>query len=344
VMPPPREPDAPTAYAKVLELEALPGALEDAADERGHALRKEFAQTLVRQADVLWDQGAQLAATNHYLWSLAFVPENAHAFERAQVDSSFLLNFIGRANRREFTESELAFGLISSIQVEADPVQRERMVAEFDAVRGSLPLQAESSVIAQVPVLREREEKRKREDERERERARKPVAEAAPVVAVAATALPAAPEVVPPVELDPKTKKKRVVTADPRELLGAATRDPVKAKELAEQGLAALRSGKRSEASSLFNQAIAYDHTNAAALSGLSDIYFDTGADQKAVVYAEKAVAASPANQSYRLKLGDAYFKVLRYQDALAQYEEAKKRGSTKADDRLARVKTKLGG
>ena len=80
------------------------------------------------------------------------------------------------------------------------------------------------------------------------------------------------------------------------------------------------------------------------ALMGLSDVYFDTGADQKAVVFAEKAVSASPANQGYRLKLGDAYFKVLRYQDALKQYEQAKKLGSTKADERISRVKTKLGG
>ena len=127
-------------------------------------------------------------------------------------------------------------------------------------------------------------------------------------------------------------------------MLGNAERDPAKAKQLAEQGQAALRAGRRNEASSLFNQAIAYDHTNAAALSGLSDIYFDTGADQKAVVYAEKAVNASPANQTYRLKLGDAYYKVLRYNDALAQYEEAKKRGSTKAEERITKVKAKLGG
>jgi predicted Zn-dependent protease len=76
---------------------------------------------------------------------------------------------------------------------------------------------------------------------------------------------------------------------------------------------------------------------------GLSDIAFDTGADTKAVNYAEKAVEASPGNQTYRLKLGDAYFKVLRYREALAQYEEAKKKGSGKADERIARVKAKLG-
>ncbi len=77
---------------------------------------------------------------------------------------------------------------------------------------------------------------------------------------------------------------------------------------------------------------------------GLSDVYFDTGSEQKAVVYAEKAVAAAPTNSSYRLKLGDAYFKVLRYKDALEQYEQAKKLGSSRADDRIAKVKARTGG
>ncbi|HWB77600.1 MAG TPA: serine/threonine-protein kinase [Nannocystaceae bacterium] len=340
VMPPPSTPKADTAFSKVIELEKTGGTSEEAADDRAATLRSEFSGTLVRQADVLWDQGAQLAATNHYLWALAFDPANEHAFERAQVDSSFLLNFIARAKEQKFTQSELAFGLITSIQVESDPEEQARMIAELDEVGDALPEAAKTSVIEQVPVLREREQAR----ERERTRERKPVDE--PVVAVAAPSIPPPPDapIVADAAVDPKTKKKRTTSADPRELLGTAERDPTKAKDLAEQGLAALRAGRRSEASSLFNQAIAFDHTNAAALSGLSDIYFDTGADQKAVVYAEKAVKASPANQTYRLKLGDAYYKVLRYNDALAQYEEAKKRGSSKADERITKVKAKLGG
>ena len=55
-------------------------------------------------------------------------------------------------------------------------------------------------------------------------------------------------------------------------------------------------------------------------------------------------MAASPQNQNYRLKLGDAYFKVLRYKDALEQYEQAKKMGSSKADARIAKVQAKVGG
>ena len=60
----------------------------------------------------------------------------------------------------------------------------------------------------------------------------------------------------------------------------------------------------------MFNQAIGYNHRNAAALMGLSDIYFDTGSKHKAVLYAERAVGAAATNKTYRLKLGDAYFLV----------------------------------
>lgn len=139
-------------------------------------------------------------------------------------------------------------------------------------------------------------------------------------------------------------KTRRTRTQDPTELLGQAERNPEQATELAEQGLAALRAGQRSKASSLFNQAISFDRKNAKALMGLSDVYFDTGKSQKALEYAERAVRASPANQSYRLKLGDAYFKVLRYRDALEQYEKAKAKGSKRAQARIDKVHAKTGG
>ena len=52
----------------------------------------------------------------------------------------------------------------------------------------------------------------------------------------------------------------------------------------------------------------------------------------------------APNNGSYRLKLGDAYYNALRYRDALLQYEKAQELGDAKAAQRIAKVKTKLGG
>jgi tetratricopeptide (TPR) repeat protein len=138
------------------------------------------------------------------------------------------------------------------------------------------------------------------------------------------------------------SKKKKSGKDD--EKLGANQANPAKAAELAEQGMAALNAGRRSEATNLFNQSISYDSRNAMSLMGLSDIYFDTGSSQKALLYAEKAVQAAPKNANYRIKLGDAYFKVLRYRDALDEYKKAKAYGSTKADDRIAKAEAKIGG
>ena len=50
------------------------------------------------------------------------------------------------------------------------------------------------------------------------------------------------------------------------------------------------------------------------------------------------------ALREYLLRLGDAYFKVFRYTDAQLRYERAAELGHPKADERLARVRAKLGG
>jgi tetratricopeptide (TPR) repeat protein len=76
---------------------------------------------------------------------------------------------------------------------------------------------------------------------------------------------------------------------------------------------------------------------------GLSDIHFDRGAFDRAVKFANQAVRAEPKNGDYRLRLGDAYFKVLRYNDARRSYEKADEYGNKKAKDRIKRVREKTG-
>ena len=83
--------------------------------------------------------------------------------------------------------------------------------------------------------------------------------------------------------------------------------------------------------------------TMRAAGSHVLDVYFDTGRPQQAVTYAERAVRTSPSASRYRLKLGDALFKVLRYQEALSEYREANKLGSKRAASRIEKVNAKLG-
>ncbi|HRI09146.1 MAG TPA: tetratricopeptide repeat protein, partial [Nannocystaceae bacterium] len=132
--------------------------------------------------------------------------------------------------------------------------------------------------------------------------------------------------------------------SDPPEIKRTATpRDPKQSRKLAADAARALASGNRKEAESLFHQALAHDNRNGAALIGLSDIHFDRSEYTQAVSYAEKAVQASPRNGGYRIRLGDAYFKLLRYADAQGEYEVAKQLGNHEADERLAKVKARLG-
>ena len=116
-------------------------------------------------------------------------------------------------------------------------------------------------------------------------------------------------------------------------------RDTKQSAFFAKNARSALASGERKEAESLFHQALDYDDRNAAALIGLSDLEFDRGEYQRAADYAKKAVAVTPKNGSYHLRLGDAYFKLLRYSDARTTYQRAKDLGVPEADARLKKLK-----
>lgn len=350
----PPAPEAPTAFARVLDLEALPGAADALGDERGDELRTEFAGTLIKQGDELWDHGARDLARHYYFYSLLFDDSNAYALERSGTSPSLLATYAERARNGEFNDSDKILASLAAAEVEQDPAAKEEKLAAANQVLDEA--EDESAIVlaqsdASAALLRKRRAKRSRAQDPERGAGTEEPKEATPEAAIPPDPVEEAVEVEPESAPTPKSgkggggrkAKKKIKFNTGVDLTGAA-RDPEKAAALASEGKAALRSGRRSEASRLFNQAISYDRKNGTALMGLSDIYFDTGQNSKAVIYAEKAVKASPANKSYRLKLGDAYFKVLRYKDALTQYEEAKKRGAKKADARISRVKAKLGG
>lgn len=76
---------------------------------------------------------------------------------------------------------------------------------------------------------------------------------------------------------------------------------------------------------------------------GLADVHFERAEHGKAVTYAEKAIRVAPRHAGYRLKLGDAYFKVLRYEDARTQYTKASELGHSAAQTRLHKLDQKVG-
>ena len=353
VYPPNSDPQAPTAFQKVVELEALEGSADAAGEERATELREEFSDTLTVLGDRYWEvPEARGFAREYYAMALLFDPEDEQARERSGLTPAMLADFQDRAARGEFTQAELSAARWLDVLAEDDKTVAAQKADELLAMElaaakeepasaGSLLVQSRAldaargagiAVKAPAPFgeAPEVEEPEVEEPEVEPEVIEdEPVAEVGP-----------GPK---HVGKKPSSGRKRG-TGDDDEELGGATRDPDKAAELAEQGMAALSAGRRSEASGLFNQAISYDHRNAMALMGLSQVYFDTGSNQKAVLYAEKGVKAAPKNSNYRIQLGDAYFKVLRYRDALEQYQKAKDLGSSRADSRIDKAKDKIGG
>lgn len=126
-----------------------------------------------------------------------------------------------------------------------------------------------------------------------------------------------------------------IATADARP---SAARDPAAAVKLVEKADAAYKSGKRSTARRLLDEALALDEGSAEALIGLSNLSFDSGKFSSAASYARRAVNLAPRNADYRLRLGDAYFKLEQNDRARAQYERAAKLGHPFAARRIERL------
>lgn len=359
VVPTASRPDDPTAYMKVLELEDVEGPAETAADERAVELRRRFATSLVDSADQMWDQGAKPVARQYYLYALTFDDTNEHAFARLDLPLVALSKFRKDARSGNFGEGQKIFASLAAAAAEQNPEKKETLTADaeqaLEATPDALSL-ADAAAIAEAAEGSNIAARVQRRVKRGAGAEVPPEPEAIPDPfedlqddgedpeltiedpEVEETPVPQTPK--PKAKFKPKPRQEQ----DAGTLLGKAKRDPEKAADLAAQGMKALKGGQRQKAVSLFNQAIAYDRRNAKALMGLSDVYFDTGSNRKAVTYAEKAVAAAPNSGGYRIRLGDAYFKQLRYKDAKEQYERAKSLGSSRADQRLAKVSAKVGG
>ena len=87
------------------------------------------------------------------------------------------------------------------------------------------------------------------------------------------------------------------------------------------------------------------DSTNAVAVGGLAEVAFEHARYSEALDYARRASRLAPQIPKYLVVMGDAYFKLLRYDEAHASYQKA--RALAPKDDgiksRLDRVQAKLG-
>jgi hypothetical protein len=327
VAPPPDDPTAPTAYQKVLALEALEGSAEALADERALDLRLRFSTGLLALGDKYWDV-ARPFSIEYYIWARTFDPDNERAVRRSGLSMGNFVAFQQRAASGTWGPEELrAIGLAGAL-AEDDPTRRQSRV-ELALADGPRSLRDEVALDEQLRGAGIRIPPRRRHPEPPPPQppAPDPVDELMPVPLPDDSTLPA----------DQRPGKPG------RPPLSRNRRDPKRAQALAGEGADALRAGRRGDAESLFHQAISYDNRNVRALMGLSDVYFDTGAKQKSVQYAELAVEASPLSRASNLKLGDAYYNVLRYRDALRHYKKAQDLGETSAQGRIDKVTARIG-
>jgi serine/threonine protein kinase len=357
----PEEAPEESALRSVLALESLGGAVAGLASERAAELRRDFADTLIRLGDRYYDvEGARYFAIEYYLWARTFDPENRHAIERSLLDDTRFGVFLHNAGAGDFTATERQLMELASALAEDNTAKRDARITAVTAkmpemLRDRLALRSvtleseagihiarrvsatkppEFSAIAPPPTLDTAADTDTATDtDADTDTG---TGEPSPTTL---EPLPA-PQPGPVIEPNPASKSAKVGGAA---VNGKTKRDPPRAIQLAQEGQLALAGGRRSDAESLFNQALSYDNRNATALMGLSDIAFDTGKRQRALDFAAQAVEASPRSKAYQLKLGDAYFALLRYREALRHYELAKGLGEPNADGRIAKVKAKLG-
>lgn len=104
VYPPVEEPDAPTAYRCVLDLEQLP---EDAGRRAAEQLRSQFADTLTRLGDEYWEHpSGQTFAVDYYIQALLFDATRERARERAVITPGELIVLRLKAANGGFTRAE----------------------------------------------------------------------------------------------------------------------------------------------------------------------------------------------------------------------------------------------
>jgi tetratricopeptide (TPR) repeat protein len=324
VYPPLDDPAQATAYSRTLALEHIEGPARRAARAQAAMLRKEFSMALTELADAYSPRaGGAAFAAEFYAGAVLFDPDNAHARERSLLTAAQLAALQTRVERQEFGTAELLAGASMAALAEPDATQRRRKVQRLQARRSGAP----ASTMASLDEL---------------------VGNTAAVRHAAADPAPepsgadARPEGPPPTD-DDTTPPNRGDDGPGKTSGPADPSDSRAASALAKQGLAAIRAHQLDAAESLLHRAVAEDRNNPTALGGLATLYFELGRYADAVTYARRAVRAAPKRASHHMTLGDAYFKVLRYDDARKAYQEAQRLGAADAQRRLDRVDAKLG-
>jgi tetratricopeptide (TPR) repeat protein len=122
-------------------------------------------------------------------------------------------------------------------------------------------------------------------------------------------------------------------------------RDRVASGKAAAEGASALARGDLAWAQAAFNRAVRADASNPDAVAGLAEVAFENSRYTEALDYGRRAARLQPKSPKHHIIVGDAYFKLLRYDEAKAAYQRAQT--ITPTDEgikaRIGRVKAKIG-
>jgi tetratricopeptide (TPR) repeat protein len=114
-----------------------------------------------------------------------------------------------------------------------------------------------------------------------------------------------------------KTGKKRALDDD------KTPRDRGLSAKAAKEGAAALARGDLAKAQVAFQRSVNADPTNPDALLGMAEVAFENARYTDALDYGRRAARVQPKNQRHHVVVGDAYFKLLRLEEARAAYKRA---------------------
>ncbi len=330
IYPPAADPRAPTAFSSVVALEQLRGPIADTAREQASRLRGELSTVLVALADdYAARDGGEGFAADYYAAALLFDPSQARARAQSTLTPGELSMLRQRAALSEFSSKELQGARVLAALAEPDEPARMEKVA---ALYGDQSLPATSttlhleSLLGPEPLRRARTPKAA--DARPQAPANAPTPVTAPVdpepVAEAAASSSAAPETSAPAAPSPKRAR---ALADAE----------------AKAGRAALARGDDVAAERAFHRSLGHHRQHLGALMELSLIYFDRTAYQKSLGYARKATKVAPRSGAAHMQLGDACFKVHRYDEARREYERAATLGHGGAARALEKLRARVG-
>lgn len=330
VYPPADAPQEPTAYTRVLELDRLEDEGVVGAHERAAMLRGEFGKTLVRLGDEYWEaEGGRPFAIDYYAQAELFASLPDHAADRMTLTPGELAVLRHKAATSGFSEAELVAAEPLAVLAIEDPEARRGAARKLARHRD----RRSATTSERVTALLDRDTRRATPSP--------PTDEPPPTSATPAADVepsdPSQPTAGPPVS--PASTGEMPGAVDATEI---ATKDPKRAAQLCAEGERAIASGRLDAAESAFERALGHDRRSARALAGLADVAFDRGSYGKSASWAAKAVAAAPSDGKMRLRLGDALYKVQRWQDAKNAYARALQLGETTARSRLDKVEPKL--